>query len=107
MFIVASIKSIVLNSGVSYYLIQKGLLKYLFTDKESSASCYSCWKFVGFFFFYIWKEVLERIPPGKKQYLSYLAFPSSWSLCALFIHVQMYGLLLLADAFNASHGQEI
>lgn len=68
MFIIASIKSIVFNSGVYCYLIQKGQLKYLFTDKESYAGCYSSWKFVVCFFFYIWNEVvLEPPPPPEKN----------------------------------------
>lgn len=36
-----------------------------------------------------------------------LSLPVLRSLCALSIHVLMYGGLLLADTVNAAHGQDI
>lgn len=47
------------------------------------------------------KKKKEQMLPER------LSLPVLRSLCALFIHVLMYGGLLLADMVNAVHGQDI
>lgn len=50
----------------------------------------------------------EKKKKKKEQMLpERLNLPVLRSLCALFIHVLMYGGLLLADTVNAAHGQDI